>query len=93
MIVSVTLPSCTIPVAIVAATFTDSSAPTKFRIDASSTAERGCSARVEIDRCHDVGGVVEAVGEVERESRDDDDHQEQFAVHVPSAPASQPARP
>ncbi len=45
------------------------------------------------DRCDDVAGVVEAVGEAERERRDDDDHQEQFAVHVPSAPASQPARP
>ena len=54
------------PLPIVAATFSEMNAPTKFRIAAIATATRGDSARVEIDVATDVGGVVEAVGEVER---------------------------
>ena len=47
-IVSVTCPASMIPVAIVAATLSETNAPTKFRIEASAIAVRGASARVEI---------------------------------------------
>ena len=44
--VVVTEPASTMPLPIVAATFSDTNAPTKFRIAASATATRGGSARV-----------------------------------------------
>ena len=47
-IVSVTRPASITPVATVAATFKEISAPAKFSTDASATAVRGDSARVEI---------------------------------------------
>ena len=47
--VSVTCPASTMPVATVAATFSEMNAPAKFRTEASATAVRGDSARVEID--------------------------------------------
>src|SRR4051794_26164592 len=47
--VSVTPPASTMPLAIVAATWSERKAPTKFSIDARPTAIRGGSARVEID--------------------------------------------
>src|SRR3954454_9659947 len=47
--VSVISPASTMPLAIVAATWSDRKAPTKFRIDAPPTAILGGRARVEID--------------------------------------------
>ena len=47
--VSVTRAGSMIPVATVAATFSEMNAPAKLRIDASATAVRGGSALVEID--------------------------------------------
>ena len=47
--VVVTSSASTMPLATVAATFSEMNAPTKFRIAASVTAVRGASARVEID--------------------------------------------
>ena len=48
-IVSVTCAGSTIPVAIVAATFSEMNAPAKLSTAAIATAARGDSARVEID--------------------------------------------
>ena len=47
--VSVTWPASMMPVAIVAATFSEMKAPTKFRTETRVIAVRGASARVEID--------------------------------------------
>ena len=47
--VRVTCAASTIPVATVAATFSEMNAPAKFKTDASATAARGDSARVEIE--------------------------------------------
>jgi hypothetical protein len=48
-IVSVTSPACTIPVATVAATFSEMNAPAKLSTEARAIAVRGDSARVEIE--------------------------------------------
>ena len=48
-IISVTWPASTMPVAIVAATFSERKAPAKLRIETSPIAVRGARARVEID--------------------------------------------
>ena len=62
-----------IPFPTVFATAVVTNAPARFAIAAISTASRGESARVETRRRDRVGGVVEAVREVERERDDDRD--------------------
>ena len=74
------------PLATVAATSSEMNAPTKFRTAASATATRGDIARVEIGGRDRVGGVVEAVGEVERQRRGDDDDEDDVAVHWRAEP-------
>ena len=73
----------TIPFAIVAATATETNAPAKLSTAALATAARGLSARGGDARRDRVGGVVEAVREVE-EQRDRDDGQEHRFIGVPS---------
>jgi hypothetical protein len=68
------------PCPTVAATLSEMNAPTKLSSEASATAWRGPIARVEIDVATTFA-VVEAVGEVERERRADDDHEDDVAAH------------
>ena len=81
-IVSVTCPASMIPVAIVAATLSDTNAPTKFRIEASAIAVTRRQRPGRDRRGDDVGGVVKAVGEVEGQGGDDDHHQQELTVHA-----------
>ena len=53
----------------------------KLKIAAKMTATRGGIARVEIDGRDDVGRVVEAVREVERQRRGDDDDEDDVGRH------------
>ena len=62
-------PASTMPLPTVAATLSEMNAPTKFRIAAIPTASARRQRARRDRRGHGVGGVVEAVGEVERQRR------------------------
>ena len=71
----------TMPLAIVAATSSEMNAPAKFSI-AAIVDRDARRQRARRDRGRDrVGGVVEPVGEVERERRPDDDPEDEVVVH------------
>ena len=74
-------PESTIPFATVAATSSEMNAPTKLRMAAQRDRDaRRDRARRDRGR-DDVRRVVESVGEVERERRHDDDHEDQVTIH------------
>ena len=72
------------PAVTVAATLVPSSAPTRFITAARVSAARRLSARVDTTAGHRVGGVVEAVGEVEAQRhRDDQDQPGEQHLRIP----------
>ena len=76
--VSVTSPVSTRPLAMVAATARERNAPTKFSSPEIATAVRGRQRPRRDGRRHRVPRVVEAVGEVKGQGRDD--HQDEYRV-------------
>ncbi len=79
--VSVTRPVSTRPLAIVAATLSDRNAPTRFSAADSADGDLRVQRPGGDGRRHRVGGVVEAVGEVEGQPGDDDQGQHNVVAH------------
>ena len=80
-----------IPVATVAATFSEMNAPAKFSTAAIATAVRGDSARVEIDDATTLAVSWKPFVKSNASAARDDDHEQRVSVH-PSPPPAARAR-